>query len=85
MKRVILGALTVALISSAALFADAKTEKKSTAQKLRPKLALMFEGKITKEIEPTKQSDEPGVGTHYTFEWTGGQGDIFISADGGGS
>jgi hypothetical protein len=80
MKRILTAALAIALLSGGAVLADNKAPKK--ASHMKPKIALMIEGKVTKEVLPTKEKVVPGVGTDYTFEWSGGQGDIMITGGG---
>lgn len=79
MKRVITTGLALLLLAYAAVLADAKDTPKTN--KVKPKLALMIEGKVVKEILPTttKEVSQPYVGTDYTFEWSGGKGDIIIA------
>ena len=80
MKRLVIASLAMLLVASASASVDAKDNK---APKVKPKLALMVEGKVTKEILPKSEVEKPGVGTDYTFEWSGGQGDIIINGTGG--
>jgi hypothetical protein len=40
----------------------------------------MMQGNVTQEIQPKREKEVTGVGTDYTFEWSGGQGDIMITA-----
>ena len=77
MKRVITLLMAALLLSCSASMVYAKDGDK--APKVKPKLALMIQGKVTKEILPTSQKEIPAVGTDYTFEWSGGKGDIIIA------
>ena len=79
MKRIAVAVCAAVLITSGALIADAKKAQKS--EKPKTKIALKLEGKVSKELVPTSQKDVPGVGTDYTFEWSGGHGNILIFAD----
>lgn len=82
MKRLI-AALAILILTGGYTLANAK-DKAQGATKVKPKLALMIQGKVTQEILPKTEKDVPGVGTDYTFEWSGGQGDIMIVGGGSG-
>ena len=81
MKNLLTAVIAAAILTSGAAFADDQAPSKK-AVKVKPKIALLIEGKVHKEVSPTKETEKAGIGTDYTFEWSGGYGDIIITGPG---
>ena len=72
MKLIAAAICATTILASNALVADAKWFHKSDNDKT--KIALKLEASIAKELVRASQTTDlvPGVGTDYTFEWSGG-------------